>query len=1670
MTEAGDYPGSQAYAHIVGSGESINRNTGSLNYSTPLLHLRGKVKEIDLRLDLRYTVGLRGLFGLPRNWSFSINYVVPNRSATLNGRTYAIDGDWADQGGYQSGLRYVNNHSIKFELIVPPQPLPSGNPGKYEWRFRNVDGAVDYFDGVGKLLEHHDRFGNHICYRYKNSEEPAASARLDYIVDSWGQKIHFGELQSGGIQITTPDKSTIRISCTAFGVEKMVDPVGATTVFSYTQELSQYLLAGIQHPSSLISGFSYQAIPCWAGPWSKVMLPAVRDHYHKDSNGQKLDHTTYTFNETTFTGFASNYRIGGRRDSLMDGNDKDYRYEVVISRLDAGTGKTLAATKCAFNYLHLAVEEVQYGVDGDGHLRDAYKVIYSYSIDPNQHARSTNYCQPRTTEHRHYQPQASPVYQPMRRTQAEYNRSGYMLWCVEDIWSPEKGAFVPQGHTEFAYATGVKWGGDMLKEETSTDRITGTARKIMYTFTDDDKAVARQTMLYREANEPAFKPWKVLSFDHDAAGRTVKETVAWADPSLCPPLSVSEYSSTTSYGFEVESGTEIVRTTDPLGNTTVTKSDLHITDGPVIERALPGLPSQTYAYDSVGRCTRATDALGNTTAFQYAFEAPGSTMMSTNATGYIQRHDYDPFGREVKLSDNGGGDGSEKVPGSMATRALSTTGYDSLARKAWTADEHGLKTTFEYDALSREVRVTDPDGNVTETFYDDQQLRVEQKLNGDRRREDQMDGFGRTLSSVRYPDSGDYLARYALVQRQVYDGSHNVLEASTLEQPLDGSPSTMIETTMTTYGADGKVSSRKTRARTDLANGGWDTATRQIQRDIFGNEYTTTKNIEYHDGSMYRHDGAINLFDSCNRLAVVRNQLEEEERYGYDPSGRRTRWTRYDGTVIEYMYDVVGQQTAIGGGAPAKRFSYLQNGRLASSESDGALMGYQYAIDGTSTSIRYPNNVQQDFTLDPMGRITKDTDVHGMQRTIVFDQSNRVASQSMGPDMVTYHYGDVNHAHGQLLGDTTAGPEQTLTRSISYDGFGRPRLVTVSDHTIATTVLRTSYTYNSKGRISCVKTSSQLYAAVDGLNSERKFQYDGLGQLRTDTVTYATGTATSRTSYTYDGNSNIVSVTTGEQTEHRRYNAIDQRTDHGYVYDTNGRLIHDPEGRTYVYDATDRLLSVENPAGVSRFDYHPNGSISSSESADCKTLFYQREETSINATRTVGNDKETTTSLLSEPGRILGSRGAERKSSAYFVELLGSIALQLSGPDGVQAVEYDAYGNIKSFTGTPPGSHSFGYRQELTDNRTGLVYLRSRFYQPAHGSFLTMDTLTTKENRYSYCAGDPINLADSTGHCEGWAWVVGLVVGAAIGWAISGPLALKLFGEAMGAWKTIAVAAAAGSVGTVVGDATEALITWQGESFMQVVQDAVMGAVIGVAELGIAAVVKRAYPALRATTVGAIAGTAAGVLTGLTASAVTGQSLLSFQNILGVAVGAAAGALGTRFGAAAEGRGRAQGHEAPVVAAQTRRTESIEMTNQARNRANPGERPPEKQERYDGDLEFLAEIIFPYYTFNYASGFQEATHDLVYEAFELTKERNPPRTSSFTSFRGSFSNRTPRGAASATYYTTASLPKFPNFSVRPGANVGKIPSTAIFRELDGVNVRPLENTAVSVTSSIVLPG
>jgi len=109
------------------------------------------------------------------------------------------------------------------------------------------------------------------------------------------------------------------------------------------------------------------------------------------------------------------------------------------------------------------------------------------------------------------------------------------------------------------------------------------------------------------------------------------------------------------------------------------------------------------------------------------------------------------------------------------------------------------------------------------------------------------------------------------------------------------------------------------------------------------------------------------------------------------------------------------------------------------------------------------------------------------------------------------------------------------------------------------------------------------------------------------------------------------------------------------------------------------------------------------------------------------------------------------ESSYYLYDGRNSVTgILTENANLTNSYQYDPYGNLTS--GTADGVNYYGYNGESTNVKTGLQYLRARYYSAENGTFTTEDSdLGTTENpltrnRYAYTSNNPVNYDDPTGH------------------------------------------------------------------------------------------------------------------------------------------------------------------------------------------------------------------------------------------------------------------------------------------------------------------------------------
>ena len=173
-------------------------------------------------------------------------------------------------------------------------------------------------------------------------------------------------------------------------------------------------------------------------------------------------------------------------------------------------------------------------------------------------------------------------------------------------------------------------------------------------------------------------------------------------------------------------------------------------------------------------------------------------------------------------------------------------------------------------------------------------------------------------------------------------------------------------------------------------------------------------------------------------------------------------------------------------------------------------------------------------------------------------------------------------------------------------------------------------------------------------------------------------------------------------------------------------------------------------------------------------------------------------------GNVIGTVRSGGTYYTYHKDLQGSTSA-ITGQDGSTAAvyRYTDFGETET-VGTPTIENDLCYTGAVYDETTGLYYLNARYYDPENGNFLSQDsyrgeaTDDVQWNLYTYCANDPVNYVDPSGHSPEYSAValkdgffavqaaqavVGLVIaigpagwitiGAIVGVVIIGTIVLK---------------------------------------------------------------------------------------------------------------------------------------------------------------------------------------------------------------------------------------------------------------------------------------------------------
>lgn len=727
-----------------------------------------------------------------------------------------------------------------------------------------------------------------------------------------------------------------------------------------------------------------------------------------------------------------------------------------------------------------------------------------------------------------------------------------------------------------------------------------------------------------------------------------------------------------------------------------------------------------------------------------------------------QKIEYDDWGQICRVTHGNG------VVVSTTMDPINLTHTEGIDRQGKTETQLDLR-----GAPTKRALLTS-DGTLYSEIkygYDGFGRLVEQTDYLGRRTRHRLDRHDRVIEST-WPDSRIVNTRYAEQSAAMLPVSINIQDRTVAEQSFDGL---------------GRVTRRKACVRTTA-------------QSFHGNVFEPTQ-VTMPTGDQYHIDYEPELDYAVTKLTT--NDTTND--YDRDPQTSAILRSRNDYSTHEFEYSPSGLLVAE---------------RIRSK-------------DGVTRSSQ--------STYSMAGKLQRYTDVHGQTHEIEYDSSGRPRQLQQGKLKVTFVYDHASRLSESIVQDENSG--RSLITRFDYDDFSREtgrsvqrgeEIVYRSSQTYNETGLvaardlkndqgevlrRESFQYDNNNRLigyHCQGSQSPLDEHKN-LIEEQRFRFDNFDNITQVSTTFQ-DKSQNTASYFYH-NEDPTQLTRIVNTHADYTPQID------LVYNDNGCLTRDEQGRTLEYDTMNRLSIVRDVKNqiLTQYRYDASGKlVGQTVPGEPDRQFYYREESLI--AMSIGDHY---ISYASDGEAYWGEnqyQDGSCQTQLWASDNHQSVTAWLSAqqPDIIHYQRYTPYGS------SAEGS-SICFNGERRDPVTGWYHLGNgyRVYNPVLMRFHTPDRWSPfnsgEINAYSYCAGDPINRVDPSGHSSGSRlrrWLIRAVfVVATIAVGV-------LTGGASVAIK-IGVGIAVGVASHVVTGAVYDLATGETPTWKSIANDAVNGALAG---------------------------------------------------------------------------------------------------------------------------------------------------------------------------------------------------------------------------------------------------
>jgi large repetitive protein len=777
--------------------------------------------------------------------------------------------------------------------------------------------------------------------------------------------------------------------------------------------------------------------------------------------------------------------------------------------------------------------------------------------------------------------------------------------------------------------------------------------------------------------------------------------------------------------FDYNSTQDLTVVTDPNGNKTLFDYDAF---GNVIKmtRGEGTNPSVTnYEYDNRGNVTKVTDPLGNIT--NLAYDNYGNLNKITDANNNVTNITNDLVGNPLIVEN--------------ALGNKRTYGYDKKNNITSLIDEFGRTSAFGYDFKGRITSAIDPLNNKTELKYDgDGNLTEKKQLAGtaNERLTTYSYDYQNRLASIIDPLGNitgyDYAGTSSCSSCSAGGGS--AAKPGKITDPLGN-------VTRNLYNRTGKLTS----VTDPLGN------VTGILRDAIGRPTRKTDA----NGNITSYN-----YDSLGRII---SQIDAEggtTEFGYDVRGNLISLKDPKGNTTTFEYDLADRKTKeIRPMGQATDYDYWPNGLLKSvTDAKGQVTVYTYDASNRLAEIAYADATKDTFGYDAAGNMTSYAKP-GVSATIEYDQLNRKTKETVTTDGISKTYSYTYDGAGNK--QTYTNPE-SKQYTYSYNKNNQLTQITVDGKNIAldyqwirqtkTTLpnnVTTDYSYNSNNWLAAIEAKQNANPLTTN-----GYQFDKVGNITQKTGDNATSygydklyqlTAAGSETFSYDqvGNRNSATVNAN--------NEVTQTPNATYTYDANGNTktkTVNGQTTTFIYDARDRLASVQLPNGTTAaYTYDPFGRRVKKDVAGVVTYCVYADEGLIGEYAADGSNQK---AYLWKPDSVWGTDPLTQITGGntyyYINDHLGTPQRMVDEQGNVVwSATYSAFGKA---TVDPVSTiiNNLRFPGQYWDEETGLHQNQQRDYDPETGRFTQVDPLgfeADDENLYRYSYGDPVNFFDPDG-------------------------------------------------------------------------------------------------------------------------------------------------------------------------------------------------------------------------------------------------------------------------------------------------------------------------------------